>query len=163
MSVRLKLSDGTFATIDECDEAAVSHIVWRREAIKRASGGFYIYGRCPVKRDKVYLHRFLLNAKRGEYVDHVNGDGTDNRRSNIRLCSPSENNANRAAKPNKWGFRGVFWCNEHRKFRGRVMFEGRTYQTAWFPAAAEAAKARDRLASDIHRQFAVLNFREKRA
>jgi hypothetical protein len=60
----------------------------------------------------VELHRFLLKAKKGEYVDHINGNTLDNRRFNIRICSNGANIRNGKIRlNNKSGYTGVFHTN----------------------------------------------------
>lgn len=68
----------------------------------------------------VLLHRLILNAPKGIYVDHINHDQLDNRRINIRLCTPSENQHNRHPnKNNKTGYTGVSkFRDKYRAFSG---------------------------------------------
>src|SRR4051812_16134246 len=56
----------------------------------------------------IYMHRLLLNAKKGQITDHINGNRLDNRRVNLRLCSAAQNAKNQARKVNNTsGFKGV--------------------------------------------------------
>jgi hypothetical protein len=59
----------------------------------------------------ILLHRVLMNAKSGEYVDHKNHKIRDNRRNNLQLTSNKDNLTNRKGKNsnNKSGYRNVFW------------------------------------------------------
>lgn len=60
----------------------------------------------------LYMHRFILGARAGQRVDHVNGNGLDNRRKNLRICSHSKNLQNQIRKPGPHKtsrFKGVSW------------------------------------------------------
>lgn len=119
------------------------------------------YFRCQIgsKRKNIFLHRMIIDAKEGQSVDHINGDTLDNRRSNLRSATIQQNNFNRRRGPKaKTGFRGVE--REWNKYRAYVQFNKKTYRLHGFDNPVDAAKARDRLAKELHGEFAVLNFPE---
>lgn len=104
---RIPLTQGKFSLIDDEDYALVSCYSWYYMRV----GCGYVYGR--VDKKVVQLHRFLLNPPKGMEVDHINGSGLDNRRSNLRICTHSENTKNRQ-NPNKNNtskHRGVYWIS----------------------------------------------------
>jgi hypothetical protein len=49
---------------------------------------------CRKNGKAVYMHRRIMGAQKGQYIDHINGDKLDNRRSNLRFCNQSQNLAN---------------------------------------------------------------------
>lgn len=85
-----------------------------------------------AKRDgrKVYLHRLVLGAGKGENVDHIDGNTFDNRRSNLRIVKQAENCQNkvRLAKNNTSGFRGVSFSRDPKR------------KSSWVALAAVAGK-----------------------
>jgi hypothetical protein len=86
-------------------------------------------------------------------VDHINGNGLDNRRCNLRICTPAQNGLNsRPRVDGKSRFKGVFPHGD----RWRAKVGGR--HLGLFDDEVEAAKARDRLARKLHGKFARLNF-----
>lgn len=74
---------------------------------------------------KFYLHRVLLDAPPGLTVDHINGDGLDNRRANLRLATHAENCRNaRRASTNTTGFKGVTYLQREQRWQAQLYFEG---------------------------------------
>lgn len=104
----------------------------------------------------VLLHRDLLGNPKG-IVDHINGDGLDCRRSNLRLASASESAANvKLRSDNSTGFKGV---SPHRKkWSARIQWRGKRYELGDFSSCEEAVRAYDKAARELHGEFAVLNF-----
>jgi hypothetical protein len=110
------------------------------------------------KTKRQAFHRLILNAPAGTDVDHINGNGMDNRRENLRLCSRSQNLANSrkhvvtASSPFKGvAASGAAWRASGCK--GRVIQQLGKYETA-----EEAARAYDLWAVEAHGEFANLNF-----
>lgn len=122
-------------------------------AIRRLYRGF------PRGRD-LPMHREILGLEPNDprRVDHVNGDGLDNRRTNLRTCTPSENTCNsvRPAK-NSSGYRGVTWSTKAGKWQVNVTKNKRRYFLGYFDCKEEAAAARDRAALVLHGEFARTN------
>jgi hypothetical protein len=101
---------GTFKIlIDKRDVALIDNITWRIWApATRPRYGPYVVGYDTELKKAVKLHRVILKAPRGTSVDHINRDGLDNRRVNLRFCTNSENQANRTHNfSNKAALKGV--------------------------------------------------------
>lgn len=106
----------------------------------------------------LHLHREIIGAAPGVVVDHINGNGLDVRRSNLRLASRAENNRNRQSSLNaKTGFFGVSFHPLSGLYRARVHTGGREY-CSYHSTPRDAAVARDQLARSLHGEFACLNF-----
>ena len=103
----------------------------------------------------IYLHREILCAAPGEFVDHINRDKLDNRRANLRIATRSQNNINRlTTMPH--GFRGV---EKHgRKYRATITVNNRSIRSKVKATAIEAAAEYDQLAIQHQGGFAILNF-----
>jgi len=104
------------------------------------------------------LHRFLLNAPKGIYVDHINNDGLDNRRSNLRLCTPSQNQAWswKRVTGTTSPFKGVSGSTNH--WRAAIIHQGKKSYIGSFRNQIDAALAYDEFAKSLFGEFAMVNF-----
>lgn len=92
-------------------------------------------------------------------TDHINGDGLDNRRSNLRSATSRQNKMNcRVRKDSKTGFKGVTSQRGGRGFTARIQANGKRQTLGWFHSAEEAAHAYDAAAQELYGEFAWLNF-----
>lgn len=154
-TARIPLSRGEFAIIDEADLPFVSQTTWRAHPCNRQRGGFY------AASDRGYMHRLIMSASKNQLVDHINGDGLDNRRINLRIASHRENCIN-SIVANSTGFRGVEALPSG-KWRAKVCVHKKPYRSAPFATVEEAAAAYDELAQIHHGDFAILNFPDRAA
>ena len=100
------------------------------------------------------MHTFLTGWSR---VDHINGNGLDNRRSNLRPASRSQNGANRGAPSNNTsGFKGV--TRFRLKWMAKIQVHGRTIHLGLFATPQEAARAYDTAALEHFGEYARPNF-----
>lgn len=108
------------------------------------SGGGYDYAGRSSNRRLVSLHRRLLGVTDSKvHVDHINGDGLDNRKCNLRVATAKENSANRGAtRANTSGYKGVSRHRDRWRAQVKVRGTGRLY-SAVFGTAEEAARAFD--------------------
>lgn len=109
------MNTGTVCVIDLADLNVVSRFTWHcfTPAPKAANPTWY--ARSSIlgpkgRRSLVYMHRLILGAPKGMSVDHINHNGLDNRRRNLRLCSHKENMENRdgANANSTTGLRGIY-------------------------------------------------------
>ncbi len=91
------------------------------------------------KNKFTYLHRYILNAKKGEIVDHINRNKKDNRRENLRFVSAKLNNYNKNVK-NKLG-RGIYYDKYGKRYRACISNENKTLKLGSFKTIFEAKKA----------------------
>lgn len=153
---RIPLSGGKEALVDAADLALVAGRKW--SASKSKNGNYYVVRGSGASRES--MHRLIIGAKKGELVDHINGNGLDNRRINLRITNHFGNAQNRRAKPGAHGYRGVHKHPEARTkpFYAQISIRGRAKNFGFFATAEEAAHEYDRLAIIHHGEFAVLNF-----
>lgn len=117
------------------------------------------------KKRTLRLSRIVLERKlgrpltKGEQADHKNRNILDNRRSNLRVASNMQNQANRLkTKRSTSGYKGVSWFKHLGKWRADIQKDGKLRYLGHFSDKVEAAKAYDRAALELFGEFALLNF-----
>lgn len=122
----------------------VSDVVYAVGSIRQPDG----------RRKRVRLHSFLTGWP---LVDHINGDGLDNRRRNLRPATTAQNIANqRLHKNNTSGFKGV--SRRGVRFRAYICPDRSTVWLGTFDTAEQAARVYDEAAVALWGEFARLNF-----
>jgi hypothetical protein len=105
------------------------------------------------------MHRQVTNAPKGLVVDHINHNGLDNRRANLRLCTKQQNNCNsRSFRHKTSNYKGVFKEKGSKKFRAYIRFNKKPVHIGMFELEIDAAKAYDKKAKELFGEFAYLNF-----
>jgi hypothetical protein len=106
----------------------------------------------------VHLHRLILNASPKIDVDHKDGNGLNNHKQNLRLCSPSQNTANGVKHCNNTsGFKGVSWHKGKRKWEAQIQTGHKTKFLGRFDSPQKAALAYNIAAISTFGEFARLN------
>jgi len=110
----IRLTQDKLAIVDDTDFDALTKRGWYFH------NGYAV--RHALKHHKMTLmHRVILGASKGTEVDHINGDGLDNRRANLRLCSPHNNKKNRRInRNNTTGFKGVTFHKKAKKYQSVI-------------------------------------------
>ena len=153
---KIKLTRGQFAIVDDDVYERLRKSRWY--AWQHPNTG-KPYAARTEKGKRVHMHRLILNAPTGLHVDHINGDGLDNRRSNLRLVTTAQNNQNRDRyKNNTTGYKGVSQQRGRKKFRAQIYVNGRAVYLGWYETAIEAALAFDRAVRKYHGPYGCTNF-----
>ena len=174
MQVEIQLTRGYIAFVSREDLELVQQFKWRA-CVREIPGGLKVYAkanlpRCKTKAGKtrrptVYLHRLIAGAMEetgpkmgGPLIDHIDGNGLNCTRENLRGASISQNQHNKNALGGKSKYKGVFWQPHRRRWYAAIMVNGKRKYGGWFEKEEDAAKAYDTMAIKALGQFARLNF-----
>ncbi len=108
----------------------------------------------------ILLHRFLVDAPPDKVVDHIDGDDYNNRKSNLRICTNTENIRNqKLSKLNKSGHKGVYWNHElvTPKWRANIKVNKKTIHIGYYDNYEDACKAREEAEIEYFGEYSELN------
>lgn len=144
---QIKLTQNKFALVDDGDFEILNQCKWQ-------FGGHRYAVRTINHSQKLYMHRFLLNAPKGIEVDHINGNELDNRRCNLRTVTRRQNQLNAKSHLNSLsGLKGVYLRKKDNKWVVYIQ----TKFIGSFSAKIEAARAYDEAATKYYGEFGRLN------
>ena len=158
MTCQVPLTQGQFALIDEQDADLILPHRW---FALRDGHTYYANRKSPTvdgKRTRIHMHRVILDAPVGMDVDHRDGDGLNNTRENLRLCSRSQNMMNQRLKGGTSQFKGVHWRKKCAKWQARIQINGKRISLGHFIDEIEAARAYDTAARELFGEFSRTNF-----
>lgn len=154
----IPLTQGKVALVDESDLGVVGNLKW--QAMTR--GGRWYARRTtagPNGAYAVYMHRAIVGSPgRGAHVDHINHNGLDNRRLNLRIVPVSVNIQNRRSAYGKSRFLGVSWRAKQKKWWALIRGDGRRIHLGYFDNETQAARAYDKAALELYGPLARTNF-----
>jgi hypothetical protein len=152
----IPLTNGLVALIDADDVERVSKFKWY--ASEKDKWTYALKGRTD-ESPYAAMHRFIMNAPEGLHVDHINGNGLDNRKSNLRICTNQQNRWNQDShRGSSSQYKGVFFEKRRERWRAEIRFDHRRIKLGDFPNEIEAAKAYDKIAWLCFGEFARTNF-----
>ncbi|NGM81239.1 HNH endonuclease [Paenibacillus sp. 7124] len=120
----------------------------------------YAVRSAPVdgKWTSLYMHRQITECPEGLVVDHINRDGLDNRRDNLRVCRREDNARNNNGRShNTSGYKGVTWHKQARKWAAQLTSKGVHYHLGLHATKESAARAYNAKAAELFGEFATLN------
>lgn len=121
----------------------------------------YIRATCQSRYD-IRLHRMVMGAVKGQTIDHINNDGTDNRKGNLRVVTQQQNSMNRKPSGNR-KYKGVYFNKQQGKYNAHIKYHSKKMHLGTFPTEIDAALAYDSAAAGLFGEFAVLNFPEHKS
>ncbi len=156
--MKIPLTQGKYALIDEADFGLVSDKKWCAD---KANTGDNYYATTSMGRKHIRMHRLIMDAKKGEHTDHINGDTLDNRRSNLRICTHAENCRNQHVRNRGTSqYKGVSWSEDRRKWLVQIKVNYKTIPLGRFRNEIYAAGVYDKAAVKYFGEYANLNFKQ---
>jgi hypothetical protein len=99
-----------------------------------------------------------MKPDKGFVIDHLDGNGLNNQRNNLRICTVSQNSMNRnKTVKNKSGFKGVIWWERNNTWKAEIRHNKNKIYLGYYKNIIDAAKAYNAAALKYHGEFANLN------
>lgn len=155
------LTHGKVALVDDQDYNWLSQCKWRTQKSGKRPDAFYAVRNITInkRRTTVQMHRQIMHPPKGLEIDHKNNNGLDNRRSNLRFCTRSQNMANSRGSSRRFSsFKGVSFHTQFKKWRAIITKNKKNHHLGFFKSQVLAAKAYDDRAKEFFGQFACPNF-----
>lgn len=152
----INLTQDKKALIDDDDYSRIARYRWYYQSPMG-------YARAWIEGKRVYMHRLIFNVKQKEIqVDHINGNKLDNRKENLRIATPSQNQANKPKTSKKCSsrYRGVCYeptSTSKKKWRAMAMENGTSHYLGHFTTEQEAALAYNAAAKKFYGDYAKIN------
>ncbi len=138
----IPLTQGFSAMVDDEDYDSLSKYKWSVSTLSWCCPNVR-YARRFVGRKSIFMHRQIIGALTGQETDHINRDGLDNRRSNLRIVTRSQNGFNRGMQSNNTsGETGIVWHRRNKKWQAQAMIDRKMHYLGQFESIADAIKAR---------------------
>jgi hypothetical protein len=149
--IKSKVYGDKVMLVDDCYLDLASSRKW---CLQKTNQTFY--AQRQIKGIKKYIHRLIMNEPKG-FIDHINGNGLDNRKTNLRIVN-AEQNARNSNKPNtnSTGYKGVCKC-KNGKYTVGLSINNKRIHIGLFTNIEMAAKAYNEAAKKYYGEYAKLN------
>lgn len=154
----IPLTQGKVALVDDADYDWLMQWKWFARASR---GKFYAMRKIKTAKGRghVFMHNIILPPDNERRPDHINGNGLDNQRGNLRLATQLENTHNAGArKDGRSPYKGVIWHGSTQRWRARITVNKQRLHLGTFTDQISAAHAYDAAARIYHGVFARTNF-----
>jgi hypothetical protein len=164
-TIEIQLSQGKTCLIDTYDYDLVKMHRWYYAKLKKSNTGYVVASvQNNDKRITLQMHRLIMSVTNDKYkcldIDHINREGTDNRRSNLRICTRSQNQMNKIKnRNNTTGYKGVYFKKDRNKFIASIRFNKKNIHIGYYYTPKAAAAAYDVKAKELFGEFANTNFK----
>lgn len=155
---QIELTKGRFAIVDDADYEALSKFDWHT---KKKLHLFYAArnGGTSPNQFPILMHRVITQATDDLEVYHKDGNGLNNVRSNLRLCTHQQNLFNQKKKiGTKSKYKGVTWCKRNNKWLAQIMMNKKNKFLGYFAMERVAALVYDDKAKELFGEYARTNF-----
>lgn len=156
---KIKLTKNKYALVDDEDFDYLNQWSWHLDI-----GGYatsWEKGKTHKTRKHLFIHRLVAKTPQGMFTDHINGDRLDNRRSNLRVCTYSQNRYNTFKTKGRYisDYKGISRELTSKSWRVGIMVNKKQEVIYGFKNERHAALAYDLWAKDLYGDYAKLNFK----
>ena len=151
----IKLANGKgIALVDDKDYEILSNYKWRLCCNNYAGNHFTING----KQKSELMHRIIMNPQKNMEIDHIDNNGLNNQKNNLRIVTHQQNMMNSSKIKNKSSkFKGISWDKNRNKWYTEIFFSGKKYFLGRFTNEIDAARAYNTKAKELFSEYACLN------
>ena len=154
MNKYIQLKHGT-AIVDEQDFDKIKDYKWSSIFCGKAKSPYAVsshFGKI------VYMHRIVMGAKSDQFVDHIDGNGLNNSRENLRFATTSQNNMNQCKRSdNTSGHKGISWCPDREKYQVYINIDRKRKSLGRYKTLEEAIYVRDQAVKSHYGEYAREN------
>jgi hypothetical protein len=155
---KIPLTQGKYAIVDPEDYKEFAKYKWYAKGCGRR---FYAerWDSSGIKGKDVSMHQAIMGAAEGKVIDHINHNGLDNRKANLRFATAQQNTWNKRKKRGNSSsrYKGVSQAKGQKKWRAEIHCNGRKIHLGYFDDEKAAAMAYDAKAKELFGEYAVLN------
>ena len=145
---QIPLTKNQFALVDDEDFDFLNQWKW------------YYTSHGYAAKDKLYMHRLIMNSPKNKFIDHADTNRLNNQRENLRLCDNRQNHMNgKKHRDNKSGFKGVVFIKDN-YYTARIKANGKIVYLGIYTSPIPAAMAYDAVAIKMFGKYARCNFPE---
>ena len=154
---KIKLSQNKYALVDDIDFNYLNQYKW--SAVKNSKTFYAVrnsYDR-NGKKTMIKMHREIMQTPRGMETDHMDENGLNNQRNNLRICTHAENSRNiLIRKDNKYGIKGVYWSKRDKIWYSRIQVNGKQIHLGSFRSKENAYTKYCEASKIYHGEFSKL-------
>ena len=158
----IPLTQNQFAIVDDQDFDLISQYKWYAHKERKNPNKYYPKSTQLNNgvREHLTIYSLIMNPPKGYIVDHINGNPLDNRRDNLRICTPKENNRNmpKSKDPASSIYKGVSLVKNTGRWYASIKCDGKSYNLGCYDTEFEAAQIYDKKATELFGEFAKTNF-----
>jgi hypothetical protein len=151
----IKLTQGFVTQVDDEDFERLNQFRW---CIQKTKTNYYAARYSKAGGAYLYMHRIIMNTPSHLEIDHIDHNGLNNQKINLRNCTRSQNLMNRTPC-GKSNYLGVSYAKKKKLFEVHLTINHKDVRIGYFKTEIEAALARDKAAKEYHGEFANLNFK----
>lgn len=160
---QIKLTQGQFALVDDEDYDFINSFKWYAHKAKRKYRDVYYAWRNSTNekgRTTVQMHSIIIGeVPTGMDIDHVDGNGLNNQRINLRFATRSQNGGNQLSWGKTSKFKGVCFHKRDKIYVAQIRKDNKHMHIGYFENEIDAAKAYDKRALELNGEFARINFK----